>query len=296
MSGGNLMRGWVASYYDEHRPWPFDAAQAEAEIEFGPEFERARMPNANFRIPFFLAEDEILAPHIPAASPKSRDAPTDGQGWYAKDGVIHGSRRQVKNDSASQSRLHYCRPLQSGETISYEFLYDPDKFEVHPALGRLAFLIEPRGVRLHWMTDGDGEWTGLAEDNSVVSPLDRRGPKALPLADGEWNQMTVALADGQVTLSLNEQVIFERKLDPQNDRTFGFYHDASRCAVQVKNVVMRGDWPQRLTPHQFDNLAALSARDRSNADRHALNVLFQDKFLSQRVLEVARHAAGLPDE
>ena len=41
----------------------------------------------------------------------------------------------------------------------------------HPALGRPAFLLEPGGIRLHWMTDrADQEWSGLNPDNAVEEP------------------------------------------------------------------------------------------------------------------------------
>ena len=38
--------------------------------------------------------------------------------------------------------------------IEYEFFYDPDKAMVHPMLDRFTFLLEPEGVKLHWLTDG----------------------------------------------------------------------------------------------------------------------------------------------
>ncbi len=55
---------------------------------------------------------------------------------------------------ANQSRLYYFRPLHDGDTISYEFLYEPGQVMVHPAIDRLAFLLEEGGVRIHWMTAG----------------------------------------------------------------------------------------------------------------------------------------------
>ena len=46
---------------------------------------------------------------------------------------------------ADQSRLYYHRPLRDGDVITYEFLYEPGQVMVHPALDRLAFLLEPGG-------------------------------------------------------------------------------------------------------------------------------------------------------
>jgi hypothetical protein len=171
------------------------------------------------------------------------------------------------------------RPLQNGESISYEFEYQPGQLEVHPTLGRIAFLIEPSGVRLHWMTDGDLEWTGLAEDNAVVEPLNRRGPKPLPLVAGEWNGVTVELVRDTLTLSLNDAPIYTRKMEPESERT-----------------VMRGDWPEQLTREQLDNLAAVTQPDRSNTNRQLLGAIFDDQHVHGSVLALHQHAATLPAE
>ena len=53
-------------------------------------------------------------------------------------------------------------PLQDGDVLTYEFLYEPGQVMVHPALDRLVFLCEPAGVRLHWMTGGPEDLFGLA--------------------------------------------------------------------------------------------------------------------------------------
>ena len=34
-----------------------------------------------------------------------------------------------------------------------EFYYEPGATMVYPSVGRLAFLIEPSDVQLHWITD-----------------------------------------------------------------------------------------------------------------------------------------------
>lgn len=227
------------------------------------------------------------------------DEPTPGpatNNWSAKGGTIHGGKRPAVNGVVSQSRIYYLRPLQNGESISYEFEYQPGDLEVHPSLGRVAYLIEPDGVRLHWMTDGDLEWTGLAEDNAVVEPLDRRGPKPLQLLPGEWNRVTVALARDTLSLTLNDTQIYSRKIEPEDDQTFGFYHDASRSAARVRDVVMRGDWPEQLTPDQLNNLAASSAPDRSKTDRRVLGAIFDDRHIFGSVLDVCHRAQAMPAE
>jgi hypothetical protein len=258
MSAGDSLRGWVADYYRESTPTPPGQAQAGVQAFF------KRMMTS--------------------------------YDWSASGGVIHGAKQAAPSEVPSQSRLSYLRPLQNGESISYEFEYQPDQLEVHPTLGRIALLIEPGGVRLHWMTDGDHEWTGLAEDNAVVEPLNRRGPKPLPLVVGEWNRVMVELKRDTLTLSLNDETIYTRKMESENHRTFGFYHDKNRSAVRVRNVIMRGDWPERLTDEQLDNLAAVVEPDRSKADRQLIGALFDDRHVHGSVFAVRRQAAKLPSE
>lgn len=215
--------------------------------------------------------------------------------WFLKDGVVHGSKSETASVNP-QSWLYYMRPLMNGESISYEFQYEAGQLEVHPALGRIAFLIERGGVRLHWMTDGDREWTGLAEDNAVVEPLNRRGPRPLRLVAGEWNRATIELKNDTLTLSLNDTKIYVRKMEPDVERTFGFYHDKSRSEVRVRNVVMRGDWPEKLAERQLNKLMAVSDPDRSKSDRQFLGAIFDDRHIHGSVLALCTRAAAIPPE
>ncbi len=141
---------------------------------------------------------------------------------------------------ADQSRLCYFRPLLDGDTLSYEFLYEPGQVMVHPALDRLVFLCEPGGVRLHWMTDLSSDLSGLPADNAVDEPGNRRGPKELPLKPGEWNAIKLSVDAGKATLELNGQTIYERALEPGLSRQFSFFHFKDQTAAQARNVVLRG--------------------------------------------------------
>ncbi len=126
--------------------------------------------------------------------------------------VIHGRRRlpdpsgvnyyepgQVTGAvEADQSRLYYHRPLADGDVVTYEFLYEPGQVMVHPSLDRLAFLLEPEGVRLHWMTAGSNDLSGLPADNAIDEPASRRGPARLPLKPGGWNTVKLGLSGGKI--------------------------------------------------------------------------------------------------
>jgi Tol biopolymer transport system component len=253
---GDRLCGWLAAYYNETVP--------------------TSLPEQNRRSSYVAL-------------------PRETNDWHTDEGVLHGAKRDANSTGESQSRLYYVRPLLNGESVSYEFQYEPDRFEVHPTLGRLAFLVEPNGVRLHWLTDGDREWTGLAEDNAVVEPFNRRGPRELPLKPGDRNRATLAMADGKATLSLNGKQVYQRAIESENDRRFGFYHDRHQSAVRVRNVVMQGDWPEHLPDDLLTDLAAMN-QDRSPADRHAINELLGDSFVAENVFALRRRIASVPSE
>ena len=129
-------------------------------------------------------------------SKKPRDAvKLDDYDWAAAGGVIHGRRvlpgtattpnyavgeSAGPDTEANQSLLSYFRPLRDGDVLTYEFLYEPGQVMVHPALDRLAFLLEPTGVKVHWMTIGSDDLSGLPADNTAEEPGNRRGPSRFP--------------------------------------------------------------------------------------------------------------------
>jgi hypothetical protein len=174
--------------------------------------------------------------------------------------------------------------------------YEPGEAEVHPTLGRLAFLIEPDGVRLHWLTDGEREWTGLSVDNTIIEPFNRRGPKPLPLKTGDWNRVTIALAHDRVTLSLNAATIYQQPLESDIDPQFGLYHDRRASAVRVRNVVMTGDWPEALPTSLLAELTSPVDSEQPAQERIALNDLLGEQYLSTNVRAVLARAATLHEE
>ena len=117
---------------------------------------------------------------------------------------------------------------------------------VHPALDRLAFLLEPDGVKIHRLTDAQYERSGLAPDNASVEPESRRGPASLPLKPKAWNQAVAPLAGDTRRAPPQRRVIYERTLEPTNQRTFGLFHYADETEVRVRNVTYRGEWPRAL--------------------------------------------------
>jgi len=178
--------------------------------------------------------------------------------WIADEGntgQISGRRCEAPRGSFFESLLRYQRPLVEDGSIEYEFWYEPGEFDAHPAFDRLAFVLEPRGIRLHWLTDGKYDPTGVSPDNVVDEAGQRAGSTPLPLNANAWNRMRIVTQGDRVVLELNGQRIFERPLEATNARTFGLFHYSDRTELKVRNVVMRGDWPKSLPPVEDQELS-----------------------------------------
>ena len=155
-----------------------------------------------------------------------------------------------------ESLLRSARPMAEDGEVTYEFFHEPGKAIVHPSLDRLAFLLDPDGVKLHRVTDGKHDRTGLDPGNATDEPANRRGPAKLPLKAGEWNRLGLAIKGDDVTLTLNGEVVFARKLEPTNQRDFGLFYFADESEARVRGVVYRGDWPKALPADVVQGLAA----------------------------------------
>ena len=133
-------------------------------------------------------------------------------------------------------------------------LTDSDAVMTHPTLDRLAFLLQPEGVRLHWITDGPNDSTGLKPENTADEPASRRGPARLPLKPGAWNSARVALDGNAAVVTLNGTEVYRRVLEPENSRQFGFFHFRGQSRAEVRAVSLTGDWPKALNPATLASL------------------------------------------
>ncbi len=222
-------------------------------------------------------------------NPRANERLADGTShplpyWERRDDMIVGARINDKQFAGSQTEtvLHYHRPLAEDGEIEYEFFFhQPDTssrtressgggtsdrslttsatseppIAVHPALDRLTFLLRPDGVAVHWMTDGQFDVTGALPGNIVVEKSNRRGPNKLPLKDDDWNKLKLSLRGDVVTLTLNDQAIYERSLEATNQRNFGLFRYADESEARVRNIVFRGDWPKTLPKVEDQELA-----------------------------------------
>src|SRR5262249_47719951 len=105
------------------------------------------------------------------------DEATTGENpaWEKRGDEIVGRLTKDARGSKQESVLQYHRPMLEDGEIEYEFFYEPGKALVHPALDRLTFLLDPDGVRVHWLSDAQYDRTGLAPDNASDEPDHRKG-------------------------------------------------------------------------------------------------------------------------
>ena len=222
--------------------------------------------------------------------------------WYAQDGEVHSrivAGASLGSAAPMQSRLYYNRPLRDRETLKYEFWYQPGDGGslTSPALDRLAFLLDSDRVRVHWMTPSNqaSDEALLPASNAVIEEGCERGPDKLPLKPNDWNRMELALADGSVVLKLNGVAVYERPIERSNLRQFGFYHDKSRHAVRVRNVVLSGDWPKTLGPAILDNLLE-PVRQRTVDERRIMGHVIDEKFHAMGIDHILLRTRALPAE
>ncbi len=88
------------------------------------------------------------------------------------------------------------RPLLEGESVSYEFFHEDGKTSVHPTLGRLT--VSDRSQRReNALADRQRQRMDgtCGRTNAIVEPLNRRGPRSLPIKNANWNKVTMKLTD-----------------------------------------------------------------------------------------------------
>jgi hypothetical protein len=211
---GNL-RGWSGQYYG------------------------LNLPTAGVNVT--QREKEANAPRRYRSSPKPTRV--KNLAWTVKDGELV-SGEIVKRGSAGQSCIRYERPIGDGETLQYEFYYEPGKSEVHPTIGRIAYMLRPQGCHLHWMSAGGTSWK-IPADYEVPLPGAEQDP--LPLKAGQWNQVQLKRNGMNLQISLNGETVFDQ--EPQSrlgDMVFGLYHNGTKTSARIRNVTLTGPWPESL--------------------------------------------------
>ena len=219
-----------------------------------------------------------------------------GDAWEADGGVLRS--RSDRNPGA----LTHHRPLFDGDRVSFRFRTVGTVPTVAPALDRVAFVLDPAGVRLRWLpvrlVNATNDDFGLARAHAVPAP-GALGP--VPLKPDDWNAAELAVADGVLTLSVNGVAVLERALDdgvgtapgPSHpDRLFALAPTPGRDAV-VRDVILTGDWPDRLPDAWAANLLLAPALTDAGEDPAPADTLAAVAGALDPASDPAARAAGL---
>jgi len=218
----------------------------------------------------------------------------EGSSWNfvtADEGAaqIVGPKRVSDQGILRESLLCYQRPLLDGDSVEYEFYYVPGDQNAHPAIDRIAFLLRPDGVIKHWVTDGRYDATTVHPDNHL--PVGGDSAK-LHLQPEAWNRAKVALRNDTVVLAVNGRQVCSAKLESGNRRTFGLFHFADQETVRVRNVVLKGQWPDALPPPSTQELAdpTIAVLDERLP---ALEAVFENNFAAEGLSDLLKpYASG----
>ncbi len=246
-----------------------------------------------------VAQEVNLASHadLPGWTSYKQGSVTRAGVWYQEvidgDSLLIGNRKPELADSSCENLLAYHRPMLEDGTIEYEFYYEPGKSHVSPAMDRVAFLLDPDGVDIHWVTDGKYDRTSLSPANRFTEAINRRGGATLPLKPQAWNKLRFTLRGNTVLLELNGAPVYERPLEPTNQRTFGLFHYSDETEARVRNIVWRGNWPKQISELHDQELFIPDHECLTGLD--SLTEVFSHKFtdeLPDGEIEVGSSLAG----
>ncbi|MFO0976593.1 MAG: DUF1583 domain-containing protein [Planctomycetaceae bacterium] len=189
--------------------------------------------------------------------------------WSCRDGLIIGRRKAspdvivAQADISAQGLLQYDRPLVSGETLTWEFEYLPDQVLAHPCLGRTAILLTERTAALHWLPVSPEDRTLFPVDQAVEIFRSNEQPLLTP----GWNTGRIEITETQIEVFINNQqilvlpagtsasnVLQEIPVCSQPGIQFGVYHNVHKTAAHVRNIVLKGPWPESITPKEFASI------------------------------------------
>jgi hypothetical protein len=172
------------------------------------------------------------------------------QAYYDEDGRYSSAMSEAM--PFPESAHFYQRPLAEDGAIEYEFYCNPGKCMVHPMLDRLVFLLDPNGVKLHWLTDGAAERSNRKPLDSIVEADCRRGPDKLPLKEKAWNKLRLQVVDDRVKVALNGIEVYERKIESTNQRLFGLFHYSDQSEARVRALTYVGNWAKQVPAKLFE--------------------------------------------
>ena len=100
--------------------------------------------------------------------------------------------------------------------------------------------------------------------------------------------------DGQVEVTVNDQIVYRRPLETIGDSRFGLFRFKYQSA-QVRNAKLTGDWPEKLTAANNEQLLA-STRVHTEADKRMISELIADRFVLADIAPLLDKVSESPEE
>jgi hypothetical protein len=183
----------------------------------------------------------------------SLDGKKEDAAWRRAGDELVGELRKDRATDCQEGVLAYERPMLEDGTIEFEFHYISGESEVHPAVGRSAFVLRPGGVKLHVLTDAQWETGNLLPDNEAAI---EGGVDDVPLKANDWNKVAISLKGDQLSIAVNgNEVARHTLIEPPAERFFGLFRYVNKTKCRIRHLVYRGDWPQELPDEAHQELA-----------------------------------------
>ncbi len=145
-----------------------------------------------------------------------------------------------------QSNMTYSRPLCEGEHVEYEFYHTPETQNASPSLGRIAYLMRDGKISLKWISTSNRARKATEESNFLGDDPNAEVLAPVKLELNAWNRVQLKIEGGKVVLSVAGTDVYRRPLEKETVARFGFYCEPQKDQVQIRNVILKGDWPTEL--------------------------------------------------
>ncbi|MFO1062319.1 MAG: DUF1583 domain-containing protein [Pirellulales bacterium] len=155
--------------------------------------------------------------------------------------------RRGESDSTNDVSISYLRPPVEGETLEFEAYVDESGRTAAPVIGRMAMVVDKERLRLHWIpSPEDRRWFTIDESNRVdLTPAEVREPIQLKL--DAWNRWQIRMERAEIVVRVNDRESARIKRTSDLGSAFGFLLSPETPQVQIRGVLLRGDWPEKIS-------------------------------------------------
>lgn len=173
---------------------------------------------------------------------------TETEPWTLEEEAIRIPAMESKKET-EWSWISYQRPLDHSETWSYSFWYDKGQAVPTPVLGRTAIHLDGEFVEKEFLVSkDDAKWLQV-EEGKRFSLTNGRQAK---LREKEWNDVQITREGDIVLVRVNNEEVGRLEISP-NEQTYpGIYTPAGSQGCKLRNMELRGTWPEFLPANLWE--------------------------------------------